>query len=38
MLSLIKDIHQREDTDHAYVIFRTSPRAPRWWPCRRHFG
>jgi len=28
MLSLIKikDIHQCEDTDHVYVIFRTSPR------------
>jgi len=27
MLSLIqiKDIHQCEDTDHVYVIFRTSP-------------
>jgi len=28
MLSLIiKNIHQCEDTDHVYVIFRTSPRA-----------
>ena len=28
LLSLIniKDIHQCEDTDHVYVIFRTSPR------------
>jgi len=29
MLSLIKikDIHQRDKTDHVHVIFRTSPRA-----------
>jgi len=24
---IIKNIHQPEDTDHVYVIFRTSPRA-----------
>jgi len=28
----IKDIHQCEDTDHVYSIFRTIPRAPCWWP------
>jgi len=27
-----KDSHQCEDTDLVYVVVRTGPRAPRWWP------